>query len=106
MLYPLKIPPGIYRNGTDYQAKGRWNYASLTRFFEGTIRPVGGWRSPTPTVLNGIARGLFPWRDFAQNRWAAIGTNTNLYVYSGGSIYNITPAGFSPGRADAFAGIG
>ena len=34
----LNIPPGIYRNGTEYQAKGRYYDSNLVRFFAGTIR--------------------------------------------------------------------
>lgn len=41
---PLRLPPGIYRNGTKYQSKGRWYDASLVRCFEGSVRPVGGWQ--------------------------------------------------------------
>jgi hypothetical protein len=35
--------PGVYRNGTLYQAKNRWYDANLMRFLENTIRPIGGW---------------------------------------------------------------
>lgn len=48
-LLPLSFPPGIYRNGTEYQAKGRWYDANLIRFYEGTIRPIGGWRTKNRT---------------------------------------------------------
>ena len=44
MLLPITLPPGVYKNGTDYQAKGRWFDSSLVRWYEDTIRPVGGWR--------------------------------------------------------------
>src|SRR5437016_10735839 len=47
--FPLSFPPGIYRNGTDLQAKGRWHDSNLVRFYEGTIRPVGGWRKKSRT---------------------------------------------------------
>ena len=43
-LFPLSFPPGIYRNGTDLQSKGRWHDSNFVRFCEGTIRPIGGWR--------------------------------------------------------------
>jgi len=41
--FPLKLPPGMFRNGTEYQAKGRWIDGNLVRFVEKTIRPIGGW---------------------------------------------------------------
>lgn len=39
----LKLPPGIFRNGTKYQSRGRWYDASLVRCFESSVRPIGGW---------------------------------------------------------------
>lgn len=106
MLAPLTIPPGVYRNGTNYQSAGRWYDANLVRWFEGTVRPIGGWRKTSSTQISGIMRGLFSWRDNSQNRWCAIGTASKLYIYNGGSIYDVTPAGYTAGRTDSFAGIG
>jgi hypothetical protein len=39
----LRPPPGIYRNGTAYANDGKWYDANLVRWFENTMRPVGGW---------------------------------------------------------------
>lgn len=50
MLVPLKLPPGFSQNGTPYQAKDRWAEGSLVRFFEKTIRPVGGWQEFTASA--------------------------------------------------------
>lgn len=41
----LDLPPGVARNGTAYQNEGRWYDASLVRWFEKTMRPVGGWQA-------------------------------------------------------------
>jgi hypothetical protein len=41
---PLAFPPGVYRNGTRYQAKGRWTNANLVRWSQGVMKPVGGWQ--------------------------------------------------------------
>lgn len=106
MLIPLKIPPGIYRNGTTYQSSGRWNDANMVRWFEGTIRPMGGWVIAATSVVAGAPRGLFAWRDNSFNRWCAIGTHSHLYAFNGGSIYDITPVGFTVGRPDSFPGVG
>ena len=106
MLLPLKIPAGIYRNGTNFQAAGRWYDCNLVRFFEGTIRPFGGWQAAATSVVAGAPRGLFAWRDNTFNRWCAIGTHSHLYAFNGGSIYDITPAGFTTGRPSSFPGVG
>lgn len=48
-LFPLSFLPGIYRNGTELQSKSRWYDSNLIRFYEGTIRPIGGWRKKSRT---------------------------------------------------------
>ena len=68
MLVPLNIQPGVYRNGTDYQSKSRWRDASLVRWYEGTMRPVGGWRKRSNSQLTGKCRGLLTWRTNANAR--------------------------------------
>src|SRR6476620_1897399 len=50
---PLELPPGIYRNGTEYESKGRWADCDLMRFYEGVVRPWGGWRIKTETPMTG-----------------------------------------------------
>ena len=101
-LIPLKIPPGVYRNGTEYQSAGRWFDANLVRWFENTLRPIGGWRKRSASQMTGSCRGLLTWRDNSANRWIAAGTHTKLYAMSeGGTLKDITPTGFTAGIADA-----
>ena len=104
MYIPLKIPPGIYRNGTEYQSSGRWYDANLVRWYENTLRPINGWRKrvTTQTAMSGKTRGLITWRDNTNDRWIAAGTHTKLYVMSeSGTLKEITPTGFTAGIADA-----
>jgi hypothetical protein len=104
---PLQIPPGVYKNGTEYQSKGRWNGSNLVRWYENTIRPVGGWRKRASSQLTGMARGLINWRDNSNNRRIGIGTHSKLYSMSeGGTLTDITPATFTVGDADAVLKIG
>lgn len=101
-LLPLTIPPGVYRNGTEYQSKGRWSDSSLVRWFEKTIRPVGGWRKRIATAVTGKARGAIAWRDSGGDRWISIGTNSKLYAMNeAGTLYDITPSGLTVGLATA-----
>lgn len=44
---PLEIPPGVFRNGTKYEARGRWFDTNLVRWAEGAMQPVGGWQKVT-----------------------------------------------------------
>lgn len=101
-LVPLNLPPGVWRNGTQYQAKGRWYNAQLVRFYEGTIQPWRGWLALSASTVTGAARAIAPWIDPSGNIWIAIGTHTNIYIYGPDGIqYDVTPAGFTAGRADA-----
>ena len=42
---PLALKPGVFKNGTKYQAKGRWFDSDLVRFLNGALRPIGGWQA-------------------------------------------------------------
>lgn len=100
-LVPIKIPPGVYRNGTELQASGRWYDANLVRWHNGTIRPVGGWRVRNSTATDGFPRTTLAWRSNDNTRRLGVGTNTKLYsMTSAGALVDITPAGFVPGPAN------
>jgi len=101
-LVPLRIPPGVYRNGTEYQTSGRWFDSNLVRWFEGTLRPIGGWRKRSASQLTGSCRGLITWRDNSGDRWIAAGTHSKLYAMNeAGTLKDITPSGLTVGIADA-----
>ena len=101
-LLPLQIPPGVYRNGTEYQSAGRWYDANLVRWYQNTMRPVQGWRVKSDSAVTGVARAILTWRDNTANTWAAIGTNSNLYAMRvDGVLADITPSGFSAGFESA-----
>lgn len=107
MLVSLELPAGIYRNGTEYQSSGRYFDCNLVRFYEGQIRPVGGWRRKSETAVAGKGREIITWRDNSQQLWAGIGTESNLYSMTlSGVITDITPVGLTVGLADAGNGGG
>lgn len=106
-LIPLDIPPGMRRIGTDLQASGRWRDGNLIRWREGTIRPVGGWRDRVSTAFTSLPRGLHVWQDNSAGRHVAAGAFDALYhVSSGGTVTDITPAGFTDGNLDAQVNVG
>ena len=107
MYIPIKLPPGIYRNGTEYQSAGRWYDANLVRWYENTLRPMGGWRKRASGQMTGLCRGFITWRDNTANRWIAAGTHTKLYAMNeAGTLKEITPTGFTAGIADALSTTG
>jgi len=106
-LIPLKLPPGVYKNGTEFEQSNRWRDASLVRWSEGSMRPVGGW---TDFVTSGIAappRGMHGWRDLDANNNLAAGTYEKLYaISSAGTVTDITPTSFTLGRESATQNTG
>ena len=101
-LVPIKIPAGVYRNGTEYQSAGRWYDSNLVRWFENTLRPWGGWRKRSTSQMTGTARGLITWRDNSGTRWISAGTPTKLYAMNeDGVLKDITPTTFTTGITDA-----
>lgn len=105
-LFALKLPPGIHWNGTEYQSQGRWYDANLVRFFNGTIRPFGGWVRKTPEDVGGPGRGIIAWRPSSFQRAALIGTPDKLWLWNESELVDVTPAGFPAGIVDSFYGVG
>ena len=107
-LVPLDIPAGVYRNGTEYQAKGRWFDSNLVRWRDGLLEPVGGWKlfDSTGTTISGKARGGLAWRDNSSTRFLALGTSEGLYASQGGLFYDVTPFDLAAGREDTRTGLG
>lgn len=102
MLIPLSFPPGVYRAGTEYQSKGRYYDANLVRWFEGNLRPVGGWRERSASGVTGKGRALIIWSENLGAVWIAIGTEQGLFAMDrAGTLTDITPSGFTDGDADA-----
>lgn len=105
-LIPLQIPPGVYRNGTDLQSTGRWRDASLVRWTDNTMQPVGGWLTRA-TVTDKPLRGAVAWRDLSGDRWFAAGSYAKLLVTTANNtVYDITPAAFVTGDQDAAVNTG
>ena len=99
-LTPIDLPPGIYRNGTQYQTIGRWFDGNLIRWVDGVLYPVGGWTRISTTPLARKARGIFAWRTNGGERLCAIGTNNQLLATQAyGQIFYISPAAVRHGVA-------
>ena len=105
-LLPLELPPGLYKNGTVYQSKGRWYDANGVRFIDKTIQPIGGWRRAVDdsgtniAALSGVPRAALGWSGDTGTPIVGIGTTGKLYIYSAGALHDVTPVGFTTGRVD------
>ena len=105
-LIPLKLPAGVYRNGTDFEASNRWRDASLVRWVDNTMRPVGGWQE-RDTMDTAAIRGMLSWTDLVSDQRIAAGSYNKLSVATaGGIVYDITPVTFTAGTEDAVINTG
>lgn len=106
-LISLDIPPGVFRNGTQYSAQGRYYDADLVRWGEAGIEPIGGWVQLSVTALTGAGRRIIAWVDNSNQAWTAVGTHSKLYAITrSGTVNDITPVGFVAGKQDAEYGGG
>jgi hypothetical protein len=91
MLQKLGFAPGFNKQVTETGAEGQWFDGDNVRFRYGTPEKIGGWTQLGDDKLTGAARAIHHWDDNAGIKYAAIGTNRILYVYSGGVYYDIHP---------------
>jgi hypothetical protein len=91
MLQKLGFLPGFNKQVTATGAEGQWTGGDNVRFRYGTPEKLGGWDQLGEDKLTGAARALHHFDDNAGIKYAAIGTNRILYVYSGGIYHDIHP---------------
>ena len=91
MLQKLGFLPGFNKQVTSTGAESQWVDGENVRFRYGTPEKIGGWNQLGASKLTGAARGLHHFVNKASTKFAAIGTNRILYVYSGGVFYDIHP---------------
>jgi len=91
MLQKLGFLPGFNKQVTETGAESQWVDGENVRFRYGTPEKIGGWNQLGASKLTGAARGLHHFVSTASIKYAAIGTNKILYVYSGGVYYDIHP---------------
>jgi len=91
MLQKLGFLPGFNKQVTPTGAESQWTDGENVRFRYGTPEKIGGWSQLGSDKLTGAARGLHHFVNKNSIKFAAIGTNRILYVYSGGVYYDIHP---------------
>tara|TARA_R100000544_G_scaffold33342_1_gene19814 strand:- start:265 stop:1350 length:1086 start_codon:yes stop_codon:yes gene_type:complete len=91
MLQKLGFLPGFNKQVTATGAESQWTDGENVRFRYGTPEKIGGWSQLGSDKLTGVARGLHHFVNKESIKYAAIGTNRILYVYSGGVYYDIHP---------------
>ena len=91
MLQKVKFAPGFNKQVTATGGDGQWVSGDYVRFRYGTPEKVGGWAQLGDNTLTGRNTALHHFVNASGIKYAALGTNRFLYVYSGGAFYDITP---------------
>ena len=103
MLQKVKFAPGFNKQVTPTGGEGQWQGGDYVRFRYGTPEKIGGWDQLGEDKLTGAARALHHWDDNAGIKYAGIGTNRILYIYSGGIFYDIHPIKTTTTLTSAFS---
>jgi hypothetical protein len=89
-IFQLPIGAGVYTEESERGAIGKWFLADKVRFRKGLAEKIGGWVRLEPNFI-GTCRRLKDWSSLDAKRWAAIATDTKLYLWQNGVTYDITP---------------
>ena len=89
-IFQLPIGPGQYTEESERGAVGKWFSMDKVRFRKGLAEKIGGWVRLEPQFL-GTCRRLKDWSSLDAKRWSAVATDTKLYVWQDGTLYDITP---------------
>jgi len=106
MLQKIGFMPGFNKQVTPTTAEGQWIAGDNVRFRYSTPEKIGGWSELGESYLTGPVRGIHHFVDNAGIKYAALGTNRILYVYSGGIFYDIHPIDSTNTLTNAFSTVG
>lgn len=106
MRIGAQVTPGLNSNDSTFTLPMQCTDANNIRWADGRAQPIGGWVQEVADQLEGVCRNVFAWRDHNGNVNLAFGTHSHLYVYTGGTLYDVTPVGLAAGSADSALGPG
>lgn len=89
----IDIPAGVDKDSNAYSTL-QWTDADKIRFNRGYPQKIGGWHSidyGNAQTLKGVPRSIWSYYDANGLEHMLIGTDTRLYSYESGNLYNITP---------------
>jgi len=87
----LALQPGLYREGTNYSAEGRYYDGDKIRFRSGNPEKIGGWVRLSNNQFLGVTRSLWNWATLDGANLLGVGTNLKYYIENGGVYNDITP---------------
>lgn len=85
------LKPGIDVQKSQTLNSGGWSQSNLIRWRNGLLEKIGGWLQLFAQACIGTVRGLHAWTDLSGISYLAFGSEQRLQVYTGGTVYDITP---------------
>jgi hypothetical protein len=100
---PLDILPGIYKEASPNAARNRWVDGNNVRFWKGFPERIGGHAAiiASGSATNAPARGVHAFRSLGNETYIGFGTANGLYLFKEGSVFDITPSGYTAGAVDS-----
>ena len=103
MLQKVKFAPGFNKQVTATGGESQWVAGDNVRFRYGTPEKIGGWAQLGSVDITGRNTAIHHFINTSGIKYAALGTNRMLYVYSGGIFYDITPLKSTTTLTSAFS---
>ena len=102
MLQKLNFAPGFNKQVTATGGEMQWVSGDYVRFRYGSPEKIGGWSQLGDKTITGRNTALHHFVNASGIKYAALGTNRFLYIYSGGAFYDITPIKATTTLTNAF----
>jgi len=103
MLQKVGFQPGFNKQVTSTGGEGQWKDGDNVRFRYGTPEKIGGWAQLGSFDITGRNTAIHHFVNKTGIKYAALGTNRILYVYSGGIFYDIHPIKSTSTLTNAFS---
>jgi len=91
MLQKVNFQPGFNKQVTSTGGESQWVAGDNVRFRYGSPEKIGGWSQLGSVDITGRNTAIHHFVNTSGIKYAALGTNRILYVYSGGIFYDIHP---------------
>jgi hypothetical protein len=91
MLQKVQFAPGFNKQVTATGGEGQWVTGDNVRFRYGYPEKIGGWAQLGSVEMTGRNTAIHHFVNTSGIKYAALGTSSILYAYSGGIFYDIHP---------------
>ena len=91
MLQKVKFAPGFNKQVTSTGGESQWVNGDNVRFRYGSPEKIGGWAQLGSVEMTGRNTAIHHFVNTSGIKYAALGTSSILYAYSGGIFYDIHP---------------